>query len=49
MVLNLPTNAGHARDTNSILGSGGSPGVGNGNLLHPGGLQSRGSQRVGQD
>ena len=36
MVKNLPTNAGHARDTSSILGSGVSPGVGNGNLLHPG-------------
>ena len=49
MVKNLPTNAGRARDMSSILGSGVSPGVGNGNLLHPGRLQSRGLQRVGQD
>ena len=30
---NLPASAGDARDSGSILGSGRSPGVGNGNLL----------------
>ena len=33
VVKNLPANAGDARDTSLILGSGRSPGVGNGNLL----------------
>ena len=33
MVENLPANAGDARDAGSILESGRSPGVGNGNLL----------------
>ena len=33
MVENLPANAGDARDTGSITGSGKSPGDGNGNLL----------------
>ena len=32
-VENLPANAGDARDAGSILESGRSPGVGNGNLL----------------
>ena len=50
---------GDARDMDLILGSGGFPGEGNGYLLQyflpgkfpeePGGLQSTGSQRVGQD
>ena len=31
VVKNLPANAGDARDSGSIPGSGGSPGVGNGN------------------
>ena len=31
MVKNLPANAGDAKDTGSISGSGRSPGVGNGN------------------
>ena len=31
VVKNLPANAGDARDASSIPGSGGSPGVGNGN------------------
>ena len=49
-----------ARDSGSIPGSGRSPGEGNGNPIQypclensmdrePGGLQSMGSQRVGQD
>ena len=53
VVKNTPANAGDARDTGSIPGSGRSPGVGNGNhssLLawespwteEPGGLQSMG-------
>ena len=33
MVNNLPSNAGYTRDTDSIPGSGRSPGVGNGNPL----------------
>ena len=33
MVENLPANAGGTRDVGSILGSGRSPGVGNGNPL----------------
>jgi len=33
MVKNLPANAGDPRDTSSILGLGGSPGIGNGNPL----------------
>ena len=33
MVKNLPANAGNAKDVGSIPGSGGSPGVGNGNAL----------------
>ena len=33
MVKNLPANAGDARDAGPILGSGRSPGVGNGNPL----------------
>ena len=36
MVKNPPTNAGDTEDTNSIPGSGRSPGVGNGNSLQPG-------------
>ena len=56
MVKNLPANAGVARDSGSIPGSGRSPGGGNGNLLQysclenstdlekPGGLQSMGAQ-----
>ena len=58
VVKNLPGNAGDTGDVGSIRGSGRSPGVGNGYLLHnfclknsmteePGGLQSMGSQRVG--
>ena len=57
VVRNLPANAGDTRDVRSIPGLGRSPGVGNGNLLsilawrilwtgEPGGLQSRGCQRV---
>ena len=34
MVKTPPAHAGHARDVGSIPGSGRSPGVGNGNLLH---------------
>ena len=34
VVKNLPANAEKARDVGSILGSGRSPGVGNGNPLH---------------
>ena len=33
MVKNLPANAGNARDTNLIPGSGQSPGEGNGNPI----------------
>ena len=56
VVKNLPVNAGDARDMGSILGSGRSPGVGNGNSLQfsclensmdrGAWLQSMGSQRV---
>ena len=53
MVKNLPANVG---DTDSIPGSGRSPGEGNGNPLQsspwteePGGLQSMGLQRVRHD
>ena len=60
MVKNPPANAGDARDTGSIPGLGRSPGVGNGTQSsirawripgteQPGGLQSLGSQRAGQD
>ena len=60
VVKNLPTNTGDIRDTGSILGSGRSPGEGNGNPLQyfcwriawmdePGRLQSIGSQRIGHD
>ena len=58
MVRNLPANAGGARDTVSIPGSGSSPRKGNifSNILawrtpkteEPGRLQSIGSQRVRQ-
>ena len=59
MVKNVPAKARDARDMCSIPGSGRSPGVGNDNPLQhscwkilwteePGGLQSMGSQRVGQ-
>ena len=41
-------NAGHTEDKASILGSGRSLGGEHGNLKNPG-LQSMGSQRVGQD
>ena len=34
MVKNPPANAGDARDAGSVLGSGRSPGAGNGNSLH---------------
>ena len=34
LVKNLPANAGDPRDVSSIPGSGRSPGIGNGNLLH---------------
>ena len=33
MAKNLPVNAADARNTDSILGLGGSPGIGNGNRL----------------
>ena len=33
MVKNLPADAGDAKDVGSVPGSGGSPGVENGNLL----------------
>ena len=60
MVKNPLANAGDARDVGSISGSERSPGVGSGNPLQyfylrspwteePGGVQSIGSQRVGQD
>ena len=59
MVKNLTANAGDTGDMGSIPGSGRSPGGGNGNpfqysclgnpwTLEPGGVQSIGSQRVGQ-
>ena len=61
MVKNLPANAGDKRDMGSTPGSERSPGVGNGNPLQysclkkmsrteaPGGLQSKGSRKVGHD
>ena len=58
VVKNPPANAGDARDTGSIPGSGRSPGVGNGtplqyscleNPMDRGAWQSMGSQRVGHD
>ena len=60
MVKNLPASAGDKRDAGSIPGSGRSPAGGHGNPLQysylknllteePGGLQSMGSQKVGQD
>ena len=60
VVKNPPTNAGDVRDSGSIPGWGRSPGGGHGNPCstlawripwteEPGGLQSMGSQRVGQD
>ena len=60
MVKNSPVNAGNLRDVGSIPESGRSPGGEHGNLLQylawripwaeePGGLQSMGSHRVGQD
>ena len=59
-VKNPPANAGDVRDVGSIPESGRSPGEGHGNPLQarawripwteePAGLQSTGSQRVGQD
>ena len=58
MVKNLPASTGDTGDMDSIPGSGRSPREGHGNTLQylawrilmnrkPGGLQSRGSQRVG--
>ena len=58
MVKNPPTIAGDTGVVSSVLGSGRSPGKGNGNLVQysylenpwteeSGGLQSLGSQRVG--
>ena len=60
VVKNPPASAGDAGDSSSVLESGGSPAGGNGNSLQysclenpwaeePGGLQSTGSQRVGND
>ena len=60
MVKNLPANLGDAGAVDLISGSGISPGGGNGNPFQysclenpwaeePGGLQSTGSQRVGND
>ena len=60
VVKDPPASAGDVKDAGSIPGSGRSPGVGNGNLLHilalkfpwaeePGGLQSKEPQRVGHD
>ena len=60
VVKNPPANAGAIRDMGSVLGSGRSPGGGNGSLLQysclenpmdkePGGLACIGSQRVGYD
>ena len=60
VVKNPPANAGDARDTGSIPGSGRSPGIGNGNPGHCSclenfmdrelsGLQSMGQQRVRHD
>ena len=57
VIENLPAFAEDTRDTGSILGSGTSPGEGNGSILvqripwteEPGGVQPVGSQRVGHD
>ena len=61
VVKNPAANAGDTRDSGSIPGSERSPGVGNGNPLQysclkkmsrteePGGLQSKGSRKVGHD
>ena len=57
VVRNLPASAGDVRDSSLIPESGRSPGGGRGNPLRyscpwteePGGLQSMGSQRVGDD
>ena len=60
VVKNPPASAGDTRDASSVPGSGTSPGGGHGNHFHylawripwteePGGLQSMGSPRVGQD
>ena len=60
VIKNLPANAGIARETGSVPGSGRSPPVGSGNhssilawkipwTEEPGRLQSMGSQRVGHD
>ena len=60
VVKDPPVNVGDIKDVNSIPGLGRSPGRGNGNPLRilawripwtkkPGGLQSVGSQRVGND
>ena len=60
IVKNLPANAGDTRDADSIPGLGRSPREGNGSPLQrsclgnpmdeePGGLLSKGSQRVGHD
>ena len=57
LVKNLHDKAGDARDVGLILGSGSSPGEGNGKPLgwiipwtkEPGGIQRMGSQRVGHD
>ena len=40
MVKNLPANAGNVRDTDSIPGSGRSPGEGNDNLLQYSSLEN---------
>ena len=45
VVKNLPTNAGDARDTSQIPGSGRSPGVGNGNPLQYSCLENPHGQR----
>ena len=60
MVKNVPASEGDARNLGSISGSGRSPGVENNNLLQysawkipltekPGGLQSKGLQRIRHD
>ena len=60
MVKNLPTNSGDMRDAGLIPGWGKYPGAGNDNPLQcshlgipwtekPGGLQSKGWQRAGND
>ena len=60
VVKNMPADAGDVKDTSSVPGSERSPGGGNGNPLQylawripwtegPGGLQSTGLPRVGQD